>query len=178
MSPPGKDYTKYDRLRMMGPIAGGLLSILAYRGLLELKDLLYPSESSKQRAKDPAVVKWVNATSYAGLLGPKFEQMVKSIKRDQAVGGPVGQMAVNVGRAGKSVLESAAEGKDMSAAKKSIAKASVPLIKGGIVTGAAAVNPMLGTVATQATNAPAFTNAIVPQEGKSGGLTPDVFRLK
>lgn len=178
MSPPGKDYTKYDRLRMMGPIAGGLLSILAYRGLLELKDLLYPSESSKQRAKDPAVVKWVNATSYAGLLGPKFEQMVKSIKRDQAVGGPVGQMAVNVGRAGKSVLESAAEGKDMSAAKKSIAKASVPLLKGGIVTGAAAVNPMLGTVATQATNAPAFTNAIVPQEGKSGGLTPDVFRLK
>jgi hypothetical protein len=178
-SPEGKNYTAYDRIRMMGPVAGGLLSILAYRGLLELKDLLYPSESSKQRAKDPEVVKWVNATSYAGLLGPKFEQMVKSIKRDQAVGGPVGQMAVNVGRAGKSVLESAAEGKDMSAAKKSIAKASVPLLKGGIVAGASAINPALGTVATQATNAPAFTNAIVPQDGKkSGGLTPDVFRLK
>ena len=178
-SPEGKNYTAYDRIRMMGPVAGGLLSILAYRGLLELKDLLYPSESSKQRAKDPEVVKWVNATSYAGLLGPKFEQMVKSIKRDQAVGGPVGQMAVNVGRAGKAVLESAAEGKDMSAAKKSIAKASVPLLKGGIVAGASAINPALGTVATQATNAPAFTNAIVPQDGKkSGGLTPDVFRLK
>jgi hypothetical protein len=105
---------------------------------------------------------------------------MKSIKRDQAVGGPVGQMSVNVARAGKSVFESLAEGKDMSAAKKSVAKASVPVLKGGIVAGTAAIHPALGTVAAQATNAPAFTNAIVPQDGKKqgGGLTPDTFRLK
>ena len=176
-SPDGKNYSMYDRMRMLGPVAGGMLSILAYRGLLELKDLLYPSESSEKRKKDPEIVKWLNATSYAGLLGPKFEQAMKSIKRDQAIGGPVGQMSVNVARAGKSVFEAAAEGKDMSSAKKSIAKASVPVLKGGIVAGSSAIHPALGTVAAQATNAPAFTNAIVPQDGKKqgGGLTPDTI---
>jgi hypothetical protein len=165
MSPEGKNYSMYDRLRMMGPAAGGMLSILAYRGLLELKDLLYPSESAAQRAKDPAIVKWTNATSYAGLLGPKFEQVVKAVKRDQAPGGPAGQMLVNVGRAGKSVIESVAEGKDMSSAKKSAAKAAIPIIKGGAVAGAAAVNPALGTVATQITNSPQFRDALTPGEG-------------
>jgi hypothetical protein len=174
-SPDGKNYSMYDRLRMMGPAAGGLLSILAYRGLLELKDLLYPSESSAQRAKDPELVKWANATSYAGLLGPKFEQVMKSVKRDQAPGGPAGQMLVNVGRAAKSTVESLAEGKDMSAAQRSGAKALIPILKGAAVAGGAAAHPAVGAVVTQATNSPAFRDALMPNKTnkyESKDLTP------
>jgi len=166
----------YDRMRMMGPVAGGLLSILAYRGLLELKDLLYPSESAAQRAKDPEIVKWANATSYAGLLGPKFEQVMKAVKRDQAPGGPAGQMMVNLGRAAKSTIESAAEGKDMSAAQRSGAKALIPVLKGAAVAGSAAANPALGAVVTQATNSPMFRDALTP--GKSDEMTAKELTAK
>ena len=174
-SPEGKDYGLYDRLRMMGPAAGGMLSILAYRGLLELKDLIYPSEASAQRAKDPEAVKWANATSYAGLLGPKFEQIMKAVKRDQAPGGPTGQMAVNAGRAAKNVFESLAEGKDMSGAQRSAAKAAIPVVKGAVVTGTSAINPILGGIATQVTNMPQVMDQMIPGKVK-GSLTPDDFK--
>lgn len=175
-SPDGKNYSMYDRMRMLGPVAGGLLSILAYRGLLELKDLLYPSESSRQRAKDPELVKWTNATSYAGLLGPKFEQVMKAVKRDQAPGGPAGQMMVNLGRAAKSTIESAAEGKDMSAAQRSGAKALIPVLKGAAVASSAAAHPALGAVVTQATNSPMFRDALTP--GKSDEMTAKELTAK
>jgi hypothetical protein len=176
-SPPGKRYSLYDRLRMLGPVVIGALSILAYRGLLELKDLLYPTEASQKRKKDPEFLKWLNAISYAGLLGPKFEAAMKTLKREQAPGGPTGQSVVNLGRSVVSAIESSAEGKDMSNSKRSLAKATVPIAKGALVAGASAINPVLGAIAVQATNFPQVTGKMVPDKTK-GALTPDDFKPK
>jgi hypothetical protein len=176
-SPPGKRYSLYDRLRMLGPVVIGALSILAYRGLLELKDLLYPTEASQKRKKDPEFLKWLNAISYAGLLGPKFEAAMKTLKREQAPGGPTGQSVVNLGRSVVSAIESVVEGKDMSNSKRSLAKATVPIAKGALVAGASAVSPVLGAVAVQATNFPQVTGKMVPDKTK-GALTPDDFKPK
>lgn len=159
-SPDGKDYNVADRVRLMGPALGAALAVAAYRGLLELKDLLYPTESTEKRAKDPAVLKWANAASYSGIFGPKIEQAMKYIKRDQTPGGPAGQIARNVGRAATSAIDAMAEGNDFSAAKKQATKAAIPLIKGGVVAGASAVNPVLGGAAVQATNMTNWSNSL------------------
>lgn len=159
-SPEGKDYNAADRIRLMAPAAGAVLSVLAYRGLLELKDILYPTPASEKRAKDPQVVQWANAASYAGVFGPKVEQMMKVIKRDQPPGGPAGQIAVNVGRAGAATLDAMAEGKDFSSAKKAAAKAAIPIVKGGVVAGASAINPVLGAATVQAANTTGWSNKI------------------
>jgi hypothetical protein len=178
-SPEGKDYNAADRVRLLGPAAGALFAIAAYRGLLELKDLLYPTESTEKRAKDPAVLKWANAASYAGVFGPKIEQAMKYIKRDQVPGGPAGQIVRNVGRAATSALDAVAEGKDMSSAQKQAAKAAIPLIKGGVVVGASAVNPALGAAAVQATNTTGWANSLSKaaegdkkKGGAGGGYAP------
>lgn len=168
-SPEGKDYNMADRVRLLGPAVGALFAVAAYRGLLELKDLLYPSEGSEKRAKDPQVVKWANAASYAGVFGPKFEQAMKYIKRDQVPGGPVGQIARNVGRAGATALDSIAEGKDMGAAGKQAVKAAIPLVKGGVVAGASAASPVLGAAAVQATNTTGWSNALTDAAGADKG---------
>lgn len=177
-SPDGKQYNAADRVRLLGPAAGALFAIAAYRGLLELKDLLYPTESTEKRAKDPAVLKWANAASYAGVFGPKIEQAMKYIKRDQVPGGPAGQIVRNAGRAATSALDAVAEGKDFSTAGKQAVKAAIPLIKGGVVAGASAANPVLGAAAVQATNTTGWANKLSnaaegdKDKGKGGGYTP------
>lgn len=173
-SPEGKDYNAADRVRLLGPAAGAIFAIAAYRGLLELKDLLYPTESTEKRAKDPAALKWANAASYAGVFGPKIEQAMKYIKRDQVPGGPAGQVVRNVGRAATSALDAIAEGDDFSSAKKQAVKAAIPVIKGGIVAGASAANPVLGAAAVQATNTTGWANKLSDaaddkKAGKGGG---------
>ena len=174
-SPEGKNYSIGDRVRMAAPVMSGFLAIVAYKMLFDLKDELYPTEGTEKRKKDPAFLKWVNATSYAGFLGPKAEQLIKIIKRDQAPGGPVGQSLVNVARAATTGAEALAQGKDMGTAKRQAAKAAIPIIKGGLNAGASAVNPIFGAITTQATNTTGWANELVDENKPSKGIGDALF---
>lgn len=178
-SPEGKDYNVADRIRLAGPALGAAFAVAAYRGLLELKDLLYPTEYTEKRANEPAAVKWMNAASYAGVFGPKIEQAMKYVKRDQAPGGPAAQIARNAGRAAAAAVEAMGEGGDFSPAKKQATKAAIPLIKGGIVATASAINPVLGAGAVQATNMTRWSNSMAnPEDNKKApgkGYTPKSY---
>ena len=168
-SPQGKNYNLADRARMAAPIMSGVLSIIAYKMLFSLKDELYPTEGTERRKRDPEMLKWINATSYAGFLGPKVEQMIKLVKRDQAPGGPVGQSLVNVARAATTAVESTVQGKDMAGAKRQAAKASIPVIKGAAVAGTSAINPILGALTTQAVNTTGWANELTEDDSKGKG---------
>lgn len=174
-SPEGKNYAIGDRLRMAAPVMSGFLAIVAYKMLFSLKDELYPTEGTERRKKDPEFLKWVNATSYAGFLGPKAEQLIKIIKRDQAPGGPVGQSLVNVARAATTGIESAVQGKDMGTAKRQAAKAAVPVIKGTLNAGASAINPILGAFTTQATNTTGWANELTEEDKPKKGIGDALF---
>jgi len=174
-SPDGKNYSIGDRIRMASPVMSGLLAVIAYKMLFSLKDELYPTEGTERRKKDPEFLKWVNATSYAGFLGPKAEQLIKIVKRDQAPGGPVGQSLVNVVRAATTGVEAAVQGKDMSGAKRQAAKAAIPIIKGSINAGASAINPIAGAFATQATNTTGWANEMTEEDKPNKGIGDALF---
>lgn len=177
-SPDGKNYNLADRARMAAPLLSGFMAIVAYKMLFSMKDELYPTEGTEKRKKDPEFLKWVNATSYAGFLGPKVEQLIKIIKRDQAPGGPVGQSLVNVARAATTAAESLAQGKDMTAARRQASKAAIPIIKGSLNAGASAINPILGAVTTQATNTTGWANEFTKDETKANKGIGDALFAK
>lgn len=167
-SPEGKRYNMVDRMRMLAPIMGAALSVVVYRGLLEFKDWLYDTEGARIRKKFPEWLKWFNALSYSGLLGPKIEQSVKIMGRDMTIGGPAGSVVANTGKAVTAGFKAGTgQGKGESAVKAA-RTAAAPIVKAGVVGLASSVNPGLGAAAVQVTNNPAFNNAIVgPKAEKS-----------
>lgn len=165
-SPEGKRYNMVDRMRMIGPAIGAVLSIMVYRGLLEFKDWLYDTEGAKKRKKFPEWLKWFNAVSYSGLLGPVIEQAMKIGGRDMTIGGPAGSIVANTLDAGKSVIKSATGQQSGESAVRSINRAVAPIAKGAIVAGASAINPGLGAAAVQLTNTKQFNEAILPPKAE------------
>lgn len=165
----GKDYTASDRLRLMGPLAMFPFAVMAFYGLQELKDLLFPTESSEKRKKDPFLLKLLNAASYAGGFGPVVEQGMKYIARDQPPGGVAGKLAVDTGRtatkyaqagAAKIAGDEAEYQKKLDSANQSAARTAIGPIKGAAVAGASAVHPLAGTAAVTATNTTGWSNAL------------------
>lgn len=152
-APKGKSYGASDRMMMlMAPVISGSMSVAAYYALFELKQKLYPTDMSSAMLGQNVWAKLLNAFSYAGFSGPKFEYAMKFVQRDQMPGGPTVKMAANVGRAAASAASIPFSDKSPGAAQKSLVKAAIPLVKGGIVTGASAANPIAGAAAVQLTN--------------------------
>lgn len=167
-SPEGKRYNMVDRMRMLAPVMGAALSVVVYRGLFEFKDWLYETEGAKIRKKFPEWLKWFNALSYSGLLGPRIEQLVKVMGRDMTVGGPAGSVVANTGKAVAAGFKAATGQASGESAVKAARTASAPIAKSIVVGGASALNPALGAAAIQATNQPEFQQAIVgPKAEKS-----------
>ena len=78
-----------DRIRFGVPaIVTAALSTAAFYGLKELYSLLFPSEGWDERKKKSDEEKALDALSYAGWLGPKFESVYKIVRRGQVPGGP------------------------------------------------------------------------------------------
>ena len=86
---PGKDRTAFDRIRYgVAAAVTAALSTAAFYGLKELYSYLFPSDGWDERKKKSDEEKALDALSYAGWLGPKFESVYKTIRRGQAPGGP------------------------------------------------------------------------------------------
>jgi hypothetical protein len=152
-APKGKTYGPSDRVSMlMAPIVMGAMSTALYYALFELKQLVYPTDQSGAMLGKNPYAKALNAFSYGGWLGPKFEYLMKFVQRDQLPGGPAVKMASNIARAAASAAELPFSDKRPGAVQKSLVKAAIPVTRGGMVAGASAVNPVLGALAVQATN--------------------------
>jgi len=159
-APAGKSYTVGDRIRFLAPLMMAPLGVIAFRAMFELKDKLYPTQYSKQHENDPEWTKWLNASSFAGIFGPKIEMATKYVMRDQPPGGPLGQAAIGYARAAKTAISNAMEGKPQDNAKRQAAKASVQPIKAAAVIGATAFHPVAGAIASQIANSTTWSNAM------------------
>lgn len=160
------DYTAADRMRLIAPALMLPFAILAFGAMFKLRRELYPTEASIKHDDDPWWAKLMDAASYAGVFGPKVEQAMKFVMRDQPPGGVVGQHTINAARAAKGYA-TAAIGPDekydkaMAAANKAAVKAAIPPVKGAIVAGASAINPTLGTAASMFANDTTLSNAAI-----------------
>lgn len=161
-APKGKTYNASDRAMMlMAPVISGAFAVAAYYLLFELKQRVFPTDQSGAMLGKNPWAKALNALSYAGYLGPKFEYAMKFVQRDQLPGGPTVKMASNIGRAAASAASIPFSDKSPGAVQKSLVKAALPVVRGGLVTGAAAANPMLGAAMVQATNITQPQNALL-----------------
>jgi hypothetical protein len=165
-APAGKSYTVGDRIRFMAPLMMVPMGVIAFRAMFALKDEMYPTEYSEKHKNDPWYTKWLNATSFAGVFGPKVEMATKYVMRDQPPGGPAGQLAVGTARAAKTAVSNVIEGKPQDNAQRQAAKAAVPAIKAGAVIGATAVHPAAGTIASQLANSTSWSNAMTAPDKK------------
>ena len=160
------DYTMADRMRLIAPAMMLPLAIAAFAGMFKLRRELYPTEATMKRDNDPWWAQFVDAASYVGMFGPKVEQAMKFVMRDQPPGGIVGQHAINTARAAKGYA-TAAIGPDekydkaMASANKAAVKAAIPPVKGAIVAGASAINPLLGTAASVFANDTTLSNQAI-----------------
>lgn len=160
------DYTMADRMRLIAPAMMLPFAIAAFAAMFKLRRELYPTEATMKRDNDPWWAQFADAASYAGVFGPKVEQAMKFVMRDQPPGGIVGQHAINAARAVKGYA-TAAIGPDekydkaMASANKAAVKAVIPPVKGAIVAGAAAINPILGTAASMLANDTTLSNAAI-----------------
>ena len=161
-APKGKTYNASDRAMMlMAPVISGAFAVAAYYLLFELKQRVFPTDQSGAMLGKNPWAKALNALSYAGYLGPKFEYAMKFVQRDQLPGGPTVKMASNIGRAAASAASIPFSDKSPGAVQKSLVKAALPVVRGGLVTGASAANPMLGAAMVQATNITQPQNALL-----------------
>lgn len=157
------DYTMADRMRLIAPALMLPLSILAFGAMFELRNKLFPTEATKKHENDPWWAQFANAASYAGVFGPKVEQAMKFVMRDQPPGGVIGQEAIGAARAVKQygVAAMADEAKQPAAyasANKAAVRAAIPPVKGALVAGASAINPVLGTAASMLANDTTLSN--------------------
>ena len=93
------------------------LSTAAFYGLKELYSILFPSEGWDERKKKSDEEKALDAFSYAGWLGPKFEMAWKAVTRGQPPGGPFVNTVVE---AAKTIGDYAS--KDTASAERRMAK--------------------------------------------------------
>jgi hypothetical protein len=176
-APAGKSYTVGDRIRFMAPLMMVPMGVIAFRAMFALKDEMYPTEYSEKHKNDPWYTKWLNATSFAGVFGPKVEMATKYVMRDQPPGGPAGQLAVGTARAAKTAVSNVIEGKPQDNAQRQAAKAAVPAIKAGAVIGATAVHPAAGTIASQLANSTGWSNEMTaPDKTEADKKKEDEYR--
>ncbi|CAB4138783.1 hypothetical protein UFOVP341_1, partial [uncultured Caudovirales phage] len=160
------DYTMADRMRLIAPAMMLPMAVAAFAAMFKLRRELYPTEAMMKHDNDPWWAKFADAASYAGIFGPKVEQAMKFIMRDQPPGGIVGQHAINAARAVKGYA-TAAIGPDekydkaMASANKAAVKAVIPPAKGALVAAAAARSPILGTAASMFANDTTLSNAAI-----------------
>jgi len=160
------DYTLADRLRLAAPTMMLPLAAIAFSAMFKLRRELFPTEATVKHENDPWWAQFTDAASYAGIFGPKVEQAIKFIARDQPPGGIPGQHAINVGRAGKKYLEASMADEEkqpraMAAANKAAVKAAIPPIKGAAVAGAAAIHPIAGAAMSMAMNDTTLSNMAI-----------------
>jgi len=165
------------RINMMLPLMLSPLTVVAMGALFESKDYLFPTESSEKRKKDHWIYKLFNASSFAGMFGPKLEMATKYIARDQPPGGVAGQTAVGVGRVGKKAIELAmddtkTQAEKEAALKKAAARAAVAPIKGAAVIAGSAMHPAVGAVAVAATNDTGWSNELQDVDTPKKGTPP------
>lgn len=96
----GKNWGLYDRAVMAGPLLGMPLTVAATAGKFALMNMLYPSEGSERRKREPVAMKGLDAASYEGVFGPFFEALFKTQRQQTPMGGAVGQVVMDVSKAG------------------------------------------------------------------------------
>ena len=172
-----KDMPAIQRISMMLPLMLSPLTVVAMGALFESKDYLFPTESSEKRKKDHWIFKLLNASSFAGMFGPKLEMATKYIARDQPPGGIAGQTVVGVGRVGKKAIELAMDdtkspAQKEAALKQAAARAAVAPIKGAAVIAGSALHPAAGAAAVALTNDTGWSNELQNIETPKKGTDP------
>lgn len=172
-----KDMPAIQRISMMLPLMLSPLTVVAMGALFESKDYLFPTESSEKRKKDHWIFKLFNASSFAGMFGPKLEMATKYIARDQPPGGVAGQTLVGAGRVGKKAIELSMDdnktpAQKEAALKQAAARAAVAPIKGAAVIAGSALHPAAGAAAVALTNDTGWSNELQNIETPKKGTDP------
>ena len=156
-----------DRMRFGVPaLVTAALSTAAFFGLKQLYSMLFPSEGWDERKKKSDEEKWLDALSYAGWLGPKFESVYKTIRRGQAPGGPTVSTVVEGAKTVGDYLS-----KDTVSADRRMAKLGFNMgVKPAVVGTAAAIGGPVGIAGTIAGTMSGPRDTFVDEVG---GKKPD-----
>jgi hypothetical protein len=160
------DATFADRIRLIAPLLMAPFAIAAFAAMFALRKKLFPTEATKKHENDPWWATLADAASYAGVFGPKVEQSMKYVMRDQPPGGIVGQEGIGAARTVKAygsamLADESKKPAAYAAANKAAVRTAIPPVKGALVAGAAAINPTLGTAASMFANDTTLSNAAI-----------------
>ena len=168
-STPQEQIKAMDRLKYAMPLlAGGTMTTVASLATKLLVTSIFPSDAGDEWLENEEEVMVLDAASYAGMFGKKFEYLSRMVIRKQVPMGPIPEAG------GKAVIALATaiqkQGDSDRAnynALKSVQRTGItPLVVGGL----SAVSPALGTIANYKMRDREFADAIL--EGLTGVEKP------
>jgi hypothetical protein len=170
-STPEEQISAMDRAKYAMPLAMGVVTTVASVMTKVFIASMFPSDSGDDWLEKEPEEQVLDAASYAGMFGKKFEYIMKATSRGQFPMGPVPEA---MGRAISAVYKSATKAGDSDQANyqavKSIKRAGMdPIIVGG-ASAVPVIGPALGLGASQAMRNRTFSDDII--EGLSGGEKP------
>jgi len=145
-STPQEQIKALDRVKYAMPLlAGGTMTVIASMASKLLISSLFPSDAGDDWLEKDEGLQLLDASSYAGMFGKKFEYLSRMVIRKQVPMGPIPEAA------GKAVIAAATaidKGGDSDRANYNAAKAIQRTgLNPVVVGGASAINPALGTAA-------------------------------
>ena len=166
---PMAQITALDRVKYAMPLmAGGVMTTAASIATKAFVASIFPSDSGDDWLEKEDELKVLDAASYAGMFGKKFEYAMRWFSRGQLPGGPIPEA---IGRVGNAAYKAAAKAGDSDAANYNAAKAAKDIIlKPAAVGTASAINPVLGGAVNYAARDKDISESIV--EGLSGAKKP------
>jgi hypothetical protein len=168
-STPAEQITALDRVRYLMPlVAGGSMTVIASMATKMLVASIFPSDSGDEWMEKDPEIQVLDAASYAGMFGKKFEYLSRILVRKQLPMGPIPEAAGKALVAAGTALE---KGGDSDRANynalKSVQRTGLNPV---VVGGASAVNPVLGAGANYLMRDRDFSDAIL--EGLTGVEKP------
>jgi hypothetical protein len=144
-STPQEQITALDRVKYAMPLmAGGLMTTVASVATKAFVASMFPSDSGDDWMEKEDDLKFLDAASYAGMFGKKFEYAMRWFSRGQLPGGPIPEA---IGRLGGAAYKAAANAGDSDAANYNAAKAvKDTVLKPAAVGTVSAINPVAGGV--------------------------------
>jgi len=168
-STPAEQISGMDRVKYMMPmVAGGTMTVIASIATKALVASMFPSDSGDEWMEKDPMIQVLDAASYAGMFGKKFEYLSRMVIREQVPMGPIPEAAGKAVIAASSAIKK--EGDSDRAnynALKSVQRTGLNPV---VVGGASAFNPVAGGVANYIMRDRDYSDAIL--EGLTGVEKP------
>jgi hypothetical protein len=145
-STPTEQINAMDRVKYLMPlVAGGAMTVAASMATKMLVSSLFPSDSGDEWMEKDPTIQVLDAASYAGMFGKKFEYLSRIVVREQVPMGPIPEAAGKAAIAATAAIKKGGESDRANYnALKAVQRTGVNPV---VVGGASAFSPVAGAVA-------------------------------